>query len=165
MSFMGKMMKKTATGFVVSAATSVAVSSISNMLGLSDSKVGKILSVGIPMMTIVAADDPKVTDLLFKESKKKGRDKKKSKKEAEKGFFDIFGDKGHKMNKAIAEESGATEEEVDGVMSLFLPTFVDAIAEEEPQDEKALGKMFKKEEEEIKKSSPSLVKMTMKAIF
>ncbi len=165
MGIMGKMMKKTATGFVITAATSVAVSSISNVLGLSDSKVGKILSVGIPMMGLLAADDPKITDALFKESKKKNRKKDKNKDEAEKDFFNIFGDKGKKMNKEIAEETGATEEEVNGVMSLFMPSFIDAIAEEDPKDEKALGKLFKDDTEEAKKSSPSFAKMAMKAVF
>lgn len=166
MSFMGKMLKKTATGFIVSSATAIAVSSISNMLGLSDSKVGKILGVGIPMMTFLAADDPSVTDLLFKESKKKDRKKDKSKKEAEDDYFRLFGkDNAKKMNKAIAEETGTTEDEVNGVMSLFTPFVVDAIAEEDPKDAGALGKMFKDDEEDMKKHSPSLSKLAMKAIF
>lgn len=166
MSFIGKMLKKTATGFVVSAATAVAVRTISNVLGLSDSLIGKILSVGIPMMTVFAAEDPKVTDLLFKESKKKNRQKKKNKKEAEDDYFRLFGrDNAKKMNKAIAKESGATEDEVDGVMSLFTPFFVDAIADEEPEDAGMLGKLFKKESDDVKKQRPSLFKMTMKALF
>jgi len=166
MSFLGKMVKKTATGFVVSAATAVAVNTISNVLGLSDSKVGKILAVGIPMMTVLTAEDPKVTDLIFKDSKKKDRKKNKSKKEAESDYFRLFGkDKAQKMNKAIAKETGTTEDEVNGVMSLFTPFFVDAVAEEEPEDANALGKLFKQEEEEVKKQSPSLAKMAMKAIL
>ncbi len=165
MSFLGNMLKKTAKGFAVSAATAVAVSSISKLLGLSDSKVGQILSVGIPMMTIVASEDKGITDLLFKESKKKKKGGKKDKKEAEENYFNIFGDKGKKMNKEIAKETGSTEKEVNGVMSLFMPTFVDGIAEEEPEDAGALGKIFKAGEEEVKKQSPSLFNMTMKAIF
>ncbi|MEA3335171.1 MAG: DUF937 domain-containing protein [Chloroflexota bacterium] len=155
MGIMGKMMKKTATGFVVSSATALAVSSISNVLGLSDSKVGSILAVGVPMMAFIAADDPQITDLLFKDSKKKKSKKEKSRKESEDDFFNIFGDKGHKMNKEIAKETGATEEEVNGVMSLFMPTFVGAIAEEDPEDSKALGRMFKEDSEETKRESPS----------
>jgi Bacterial protein of unknown function (DUF937) len=165
MSIMGNMIKKTAKGFVFSTMTAIAVSSISKVLGLDDSLIGKVLSVGIPMMTFLAADDPKISDLLFKDSKKKGRKKDKGRKDAEKDFFNIFGDKGHKMNKEIAKETGATEDEVNGIMSLFLPTFVDAIEEEDPQDAKGLGKLFKSDEEEVKKSSPSLAKMAMKAIF
>jgi hypothetical protein len=164
--FLGKMIKKTATGFVVSSATALAVSSISKALHLDDSKVGKILAVGIPMMTFLAADDPKVSDLLFKESKKKDRKKDKSKKEAEADYFHLFGkDKAQKMNKAIAEETGTTEDEVNGVMSLFTPFFVDAVAEEDPEDAGALGKLFKSESEDAKKHSPSLAKMAMKAVF
>lgn len=158
MSLLGKMMKKTATGFVISSATAVAVKGISNALGLSDSKVGKILAVGIPMMTVIAADDKKITDNLFKASKKKDRDDKN-------GFFDIFGDKGHKMSKAIAEEAGATEDEVNGVMNMFMPIFLDGIAEEEPEDAEGLGKMLKKDSEDVQKKSPSLAKMAMKAVF
>lgn len=166
MSFLGKMITNTAKGFVVSSATALAVSSISNVLGLNDSKVGKILSVGIPMMTFMAADDPQITDLLFKESKKKDRKKTKNKKEAESNYFSIFGkDKAEKMNKAIAEETGTTEEEVNGVMSMFTPYFVDAIAEEDPKDAGALHKLFKDDTEEAKKKSPSLAKMAMKAVF
>ncbi len=164
MSLLGKMLTKTAKGFVVSATTALAVNTISNVLGLSDSKVGKILSVGIPVMTVFAAEDPKVTDLLFKESKKK--DRKKDKKSSEDSYFSIFGkDNTKKMEKAIADETGTTEEEVHGVMSLFTPLFVDAIAEEEPEDASALGKIFKQGEKEVEKQSPSLTKMAMKAIF
>jgi hypothetical protein len=50
-------------------------------------------------------------------------------------------------------------------MSLFTPYFVDAVAEEDPEDAGALGKLLKKDEEDIKKQSPSLFKMTMKALF
>lgn len=165
MSILGNMVKNTAKGFIISSATAVAVSGISHMLGLSDSKIARILAVGIPMMTWVASDDPKITDLLFKESKKKDRKKDKSRKEAEEDFFSIFGEKGHTMNKLIAEEADATEEEVNGVMSLFMPTFLDGIAAEEPKDSGALGKMFGKEAEEAKKKSPSLGRMMMKAVF
>lgn len=165
MGLMKKMIVKSAKGFVLSSATALAVKSISNALGLSDSLVGKILFAGIPMMTFLAADDPKITDLLFKESKKKDRKKKKSRKEAEDDFFNIFGDKGHRMNKAITEETGATEEEVNGVMGLFMPAFIDAIAEEEPEDSKALGNLFREDVDEVKKQGPSLLKMTKKIIF
>ena len=166
MGFMQKMVVNTAKGFVISSATALAVSSISNMLGLNDSLVGRILAVGIPMMGFTAAKEPSITERLFGASKKKGRKKKKSKKEAEKDYFNIFGkDKAKKMNKAIAKEADATEEEVNGVMSFFLPYYLDAIEEEEPEDSNALGKLFKKDEEEVEKKNPSLAKMMMKAMF
>lgn len=165
MSILGNMVKNTAKGFVISSATAVAVSGISHMLGLSDSKIARVLSVGVPMMAWVASDDPSITDLLFKESKKKDSRKNKDRKEAEDDFFNIFGDKGHTMNKLIAEEADATEEEVNGIMSLFMPTFLDGIAAEEPKDSGSLNKMFKKETEAAKKQSPSLGRMMMKAVF
>jgi hypothetical protein len=142
---------------------------IAKMLGLDDSLVGRVLMVGVPMMFFAGAEDPTISDRLFgrskKKDKKKDKKKEKSRKEAEDDFFDVFGDTGRKMNKAIAEETGATEDEVNGIMGLFLPTFEDAIAEEEPEDAGALQRMFKKEEEDIKKKSPSLTRMAMKAIF
>ncbi len=165
MSLMGRMMKKTAKGFVVTSATAVAVNSMKKILPLPDAMFDGILGVGIPMMMFIAADDPQITDLLFKESKKKNRKQPKNQKEAEDEFFNIFGDKGHAMNKAIAEETGASEDDVNGVMGLFMPSFIDAVAEEEPEDANALGKMFGKESKEAKKSSPSLAKMTMKMVF
>jgi hypothetical protein len=164
MGLISKFLVKKGKSLALSAATAVTINAISNILGLNDSKIVKILSVGIPMMTFMLSDDPDITDLLFKESKKKDRKKKKSKKEAEKDYFNMFGEKGKKMNKAIAEEADATEEEVNGVMSLFMPSFVDAIEEEDPEDSKALGKMFKKESDEMKKE-PSLARMAMKVVF
>lgn len=165
MGILGNMVKKGAKGYIVSTATALTVSAIGKVLGMADGPVAKILAVGIPVMMWVASDDPKITDLLFKESKKKGRKKDKGRKEAEKDFFNIFGDKGHKMNKAIAKATDTTEEEVDGVMSLFLGTFVDAIAEEEPEDSKALGRMFRKETDEFKDKSPSFARMVAKLVF
>jgi hypothetical protein len=155
----------TAKNFAVTTATTVAVKSIGNILGMPDVMVNSILAVGVPMMIMAGGEDPSITDRLFGQSKKKDRKKDKGRKEAEGDFFNIFGDKGHAMNKAIAEETGATEDQVNGVMGLFLPTFVDGIAEEEPEDAGALNKMFKQESEEVKKSSPSLARMAMKAMF
>jgi len=43
------------------------------------------------MMTILTSEDPKVTDLIFKESKKKDRKKTKNTKEAENEYFRLFG--------------------------------------------------------------------------
>lgn len=158
MSMLGKMVKNTAKGFVISSATAVAVKGISNALGLTDSKVGRILAVGIPMMTVVAADDKKITDNIFHASKKKDRDEKN-------GFFSIFGNKASKMSKAIAKEADATEEEVNGVMNMFMPKFLDGIAEEEPEDAEGLGKLLKKDSEKVHKESPSLAKMAVKAVL
>ena len=44
-------------------------------------------------------------------------------------------------------------------------TLVHNRAEEEPEDAGALQKMFKDEEEDLKKKSPSLTKMAMNALF
>lgn len=164
MSVLGNIIKKTATGFLVSTATALAVKGISSTLKMSDSKVAQILGFGIPMMMWVASDDLGISDHLFKNSKKKGK-KKKSKREAEDDFFRTFGEKGRAINKAIAEQTGSAEEEVNGVMSQFLPTFENAIAEEDPEDAGALSGMFRKEADDIKKKSPSLGRMMATATF
>ncbi len=154
----------TATTFAMTTMTTVAVKSIGGALGLPDVMVNSILGVGIPMMMFAGAEDPSVSNKLFGKSKKKDK-KKKGRKEAESDFFDVFGPKGHDMNKAIAEETGASEEDVNGVMGLFLPTFEEAIAEEEPEDGGALNKMFKQETDDLKKQSPSFAKMALKVAF
>jgi hypothetical protein len=159
------MVKKGAKAYVVSTATALTVSAIGKVLGMADGPVAKILAVGIPVMMWVASDDPKITDLLFKESRKKDRKKDKGVREAKEDYLDIFGDKGHKMDKAIAKATDTIEEEVDGVMSLFLDTFIGAIAREEPEDAKALGQMFKKETDEYKEKNPSFARMVMNLVF
>ena len=131
--------KKAATTAAKTAVVGATTNMIAKALGLDDSLVGRVLMVGVPMMFFAGAEDPSISEKLFGNSKKKDK-KKKDKKEAENDFFDVFGDTGHKMNKAIAKETGATEDEVSGIMGLFLPTFEDAIAEEEPEDAGALQK-------------------------
>lgn len=170
MGFMTKTMKNVAVNKTKSAAKGMAVGATTTMiaktLGLDDSLVGKVLMAGVPMMMLAGADDPGIGGKLFGNAKKKNKkNKKKDRKEAEKDYFDVFGDKGHEMNKAIAEESGATEEEVDGIMGMFLPTFEEAIAEEDPKDEAAMSKMFRDETDEVKKKSPSFAKAAMKVVF
>lgn len=164
---MGKLMKRVIKTSVVAATTSL----IANTLNLSETKVGKILGFAIPMITFVTADDPKISDLLFKDSKKKNKKKKDglfSPKEAEKEFFDVFGDKGHKMSKLIAKETDSTEEEVNGVLGMTMSVMEAGLGraiEEDDVDEKGFNKWFKDEAEEEKKKNPSLFKMMTKAIF
>ncbi len=117
------------------------------------------------MMVFAGGEDPTISEKLFKSSKKKDKKKDKGRKEAEKHYFDVFGKKGEEMNQAITEETGATEDEVNGIMSMFLPTFEEAIAEEDIEDPGALQKMFHREAEDAKKASPSFEKMAMKIVF
>ena len=114
---MGKLMKRVIKTSVVSATVAL----ISNFLNLSETKVGKILGFAIPMITFITADDPQISDLLFKNSKKKKKkDGPFDLKAAEKEFFDVFGDKGHAMSKFIAKETDSTEEEVNGVLGMTM---------------------------------------------
>jgi hypothetical protein len=161
---MGKLMKRMIKTSIVAATTSL----IANVLNLSETKVGKILGFAIPMITFITADDPKVSDLLFKNSKKKKKDGPFSRKESEKEFFNIFGDKGHKMSKFIAKETDSTEEEVNGVLGMTLNVMERSLGkaiEEDEVDEKGFNTWFKDEAEDQKKKKPSLFNMTMKAIF
>jgi hypothetical protein len=163
---MGKLMSRMIKTSIVAATTSL----IANVLNLNETKVGKILGFAIPMITFVTADDPKISDLFFKDAKKKKKKKDGpfNKKEAEKGFFDIFGEKGHKMSKFIAKETDSTEEEVNGVLGMTMAVMERGLGqaiEEEDVDEKGFNKWFKDEAEEKKKKKPSLFNMTMKAIF
>ncbi|MFN2203023.1 MAG: hypothetical protein ACK2UO_17620 [Caldilineaceae bacterium] len=170
---MGHFLVKTMTNVVVGkaadAAKAAVVGATTNMiakvLGLDDTLVGRVLMVGLPMMVFAGAEDEGIAGRLFGDSKKKDRKKDKSRKEAEDDYFRVFGDKGHKMNKAIANATGAKEEEVDGIMGMFLPTFEDAIAEEEVEDAGMLQKMFRSEADDAKRKSPSFARMAMKAIF
>lgn len=167
---MGRLMKRVIKSSVVAATTAL----ISNVLNLSETKVGKILGIAIPMITFFTADDPQISDLIFKDSKKKKkqRDEKKdgflTPKEAEKEFFDIFGDKGHAMSKFIAKETDSTEEEVNGVLGMTLSVMeagFGRVIEEDAVDEKGFNKLLKGEVEEQEKRDPSLFKMMRKAIF
>ncbi|MFN2136449.1 MAG: hypothetical protein ACK2UK_10880, partial [Candidatus Promineifilaceae bacterium] len=138
---MGRFMKRIIRSSIVAATTAL----ISNIFNLSETKVGKILGIAIPMITFFTADDPKISDLIFKDSKKK-RDKRKKKdggfltpKEAEDNFFNIFGDKGHTMSKFIAKETDSTEEEVNGVLGMTFSVMeagFGRLIEEDEVDEK-----------------------------
>lgn len=161
---MSKFVNKMIKGAAISAATTT----IAKMLHLDDTLVGKVLTTGATMMTFLAADDPSVSDLLFKDAQKRKKNKKhgifSKPEEAENHFFSIFGDRGRAMNKAIAEETGATEKQVNSIMGLFLPTFEDALLEEDIADEKGMQGFFKKEKTDAKKD-PSLARMMTKMIF
>jgi hypothetical protein len=141
--------KKVAVGavkdFTGTALTNVAVKSTSKLLGIDEGKVDRVLEAGIPSMIFAGAKDEGIAKRLFDSSKDKGRNKNRTREESEKHFSNVFGDKGRKMNKEIAEETGTTEEEVSGIMAAFLPTFESVIAEEDPKDEKKLMKMFRKD--------------------
>ena len=162
-----------AKSFVAGATTNM----IANFLGLSDSLVAKVLTVGIPAIMLIASDDPVIGGKLFDRSKKADKTRREAggqrddegrrrdQEEAERGFFDVFGEKGHAMNKVIAEATGATETEVDGIMSVFLPEFERAIAEEDVEDAGALQRLFADEVAEIKEKAPRWVKMLTKAIL
>jgi hypothetical protein len=165
--FLVKTMTNVVVGKAAGAAKAAVVGATTNMiakaLGLDDSLVGRVLMVGVPMMIFAGSEDEGIADGLFRGSKKK--DKKKDRKEAEKHYFDVFGDKGHKMNKSIADMTGAKEEEVDGIMSMFLPEFEKSIDEEDVEDAGALQKLFRKEADDAKRRSPSFARMAMKVIF
>jgi CRISPR/Cas system type I-B associated protein Csh2 (Cas7 group RAMP superfamily) len=77
----------------------------------------------------------------------------------------VFGDKGRKMSKEIAEETGATEEEVSGIMATFLPTFESVIAEEDPKDEKQLMEIFRKDADHAREHGHGWIGRTMGRIF
>ena len=174
MGFMTKMLVKGAKKKTVGAAkswtttkfTNLAVNSITNVLGISDSRVGKILQAGIPGMLFAGAEDPSITERLFgsmmdgdKKKKKRGR------KDASNHFFNIFGDVGRVLVKSISEDSDESEENVSGVLGMFLPTFETVLHEEKPDDAGMLHNIFKKEAKEVEKESPSLAKMALKMIF
>jgi hypothetical protein len=170
---MGNFLVKTMTNVVVdkaadaakAAVVGVTTTMIARMLGLDDSLVGRVLMVGVPTLIFAGSQDEGIASRLFSSSKKKDKKKDKSRKEAEDDYFNIFGAAGHMMNKAIAGETGATEEEVDGIMSLFLPDFLTAIDEEDAEDAGALQKLFGKEADDAKKNSPSFARMAMKLVF
>jgi hypothetical protein len=177
MGFMSKMLVKGATKATVGAAkkwttskfTDLAVKSISNMLGLSDTRIGKILERGIPGMIFAGAEDPSITDRLFGDMKdrKKDRDKKKKRgrEESSHHFFDIFGNVGRRLVKSISHDTGESEENVSGVLGMFLPTFETVLDEEKPEDAGMLHGIFKKEVEEVEKESPGLAKRALNMIF
>jgi hypothetical protein len=109
-----------------------------------------ILVAGIPMLILAADDDDQINGLLMQESRKTDRSKTKHSKWARKEYFAIFGEKGRTIAQAVKAETGAREEQVNSVMALFLPTFVDVIEEENPPDEEVLADIFHEEAEEIR---------------
>jgi hypothetical protein len=173
MSIMSKMLVKTgkkvavgkAKDFAGTTLTNVAVKSTSKLLGIDEGKVDRVVEAGIPSMIFAGAEDEGIAKRLLNSSKDKGRDKDRGREESEKHFFNIFGDKGRKMNKEIAAETGATEKEVDGIMSAFLPTFESVIAEEDPKDEKKLMKMFRKDADHAREHGHGWIRSMIGKIF
>jgi hypothetical protein len=153
MVILSKMLQKTPSGYGITPVTAKAVKSIDYDLGLKKDKINSILATGIPMMVVVAADDAQISDLLFEESRKKDRSKTKHRKYARKDYFSIFGKKGHTINRAVIAETDAKEGDINDVMALFLPTFVDVIEEENPLDGEALAELFRTDAEEIRSDS------------
>jgi hypothetical protein len=173
MSIMSKMLvktgKKVAVGavkdFAGTTVTNVAVKSISKLLGIDAGKVDRVIEAGIPSMIFAGAEDEGIAKRLFDSSKDKRKDTDRSREEPEKHFFNIFGDKGRKMNREIAAETGATEKEVDDIMSAFLPTFENVIAEEDPKDEKKLMNMFRKDADHAREHGHGWIRNMMGRIF
>lgn len=182
--FMGRMIKSS----LIAATTSL----IANVLNLDDTKVGKILGFAIPMITFFVADDPSISDLIFRDAKKKKKERDKKRKERERGgflakdeeekrglfrrkekeaeeeFFNVFGDKGRGMSRFIAEETGTTEEEVNGVLGMtfsIMEASIGRMIEDDDMDEKEFNRRIKAEAEEQKRKKPSLFRMATKAIF
>jgi hypothetical protein len=156
MNMTGKLLTQTATGFAASPQTAVVVKSIARELALDEGQVDHVITTGIPRMVIVTADNPEIVDLLFKESRNEQRSKVKDRKMAVLEFFSIFGADGRAMNEAIAADTGAQYADVNGVMALFLPTFVDAIEEEAVKDPLALRTLFRVEAQEIQAQDPGM---------
>ena len=69
------------------------------------------------------------------------------------------------MNREIAAETGASEEEVTGIMSAFLPTFESVIAEEDPKDEQTLMKLFRKDADDAREHGHGWIRNMMGRIF
>ena len=162
MEFLNKMLQKTPSGYDINPETAKAAHTIADVLGIKEEKVDSVLLAGIPMMTAVAAADPLITDRLFLESKKQGRQKAKHRKYAVKDYFAMFGDKGRPMTQAVAAETGASEGDVNGVLALYLPTFVDAIEAENPPNDEALADLFHADAEEATSESPAFAGMVKK---
>ena len=148
MEFMSKMLQMTPSGYVVTPRTTAAIKTIDYDLRLKEKKITDILVAGIPMMVSIAADDVQITGRLFEESKKKDRSKTKHREYAVRDFLAIFGEKAPTMSEAITAETGANKGDIYNVMGLFLPTFVDAIEEEKPQDDTALAELFRADADE-----------------
>jgi hypothetical protein len=166
--FFTKLFKKTFLGrakrAAFGAAAAAATAGIARLLGLDGSLVGKVLSLGVSMMTLVGAKDEGIAGRLFTNSKKK-RKNPTSKSEAEQGFFDVFGAMGRQMSKIISRETGATEDEVGGILGMFLPDFEQVIAEEDPEDEKVLQRMLGRDAEAAKQADPLFARLTKEIVF
>ena len=173
MSIMSKMLAKTgkkvavgkAKDFAGTQLTNVAVKSTSKLLGIDEGKVDRVVEAGIPSMVFAGAEDEGVAKRLFDSSKDKGKREDRGREESEQHFFNVFGDKGRKMNKEIAAETGATEAEVTGIMSTFLPTFEGVIAEEDPKDEKKLMQVFRTAADHAREHGHGWIRRTMERIF
>lgn len=162
MDFLCKLLQKTDDGFEISPATAVAAADIKFVLGLKPEKVNKILVAGIPMMAAVAADDEHVAQRLYNESNNPQRSRTKHRKYAVKDYFMIFGDKGRPLTQAVAGQTGASEGDVNNVLGLFLPTFIDAIEEEHPQGEAALAGVFRADAAEARRDMPAVEEMALR---
>ena len=161
---MGRLMKRVIKSSVVAATTAL----ISNVLNLSETKVGKILGIAIPMITFFTADDPSISNLLFEDSKKRKKGDRMTPEEGEKEFFNVFGDKGRWMSKSIAKMTDSTEEDVNGVLGMTMSVMETGLSgwiREDDVDEEEFNRRFKEEAEEDEKRDPSLFKMMRKAIF
>ena len=161
---MGNLMKRMIKTSLVAATTSL----ISNVLNLSETKVGQILGFAIPMITFITADDKSISDALFGKSKKREKGDRMTPADGEKEFFDVFGDKGHVMSKFIARETGSTEEEVNGVLGMtmsVLETGLGFFIREEDVDEEEFNRRMKDEAKEQEEKNPGLFKRATKAIL
>ena len=143
MEFISKMLQTTPSGYVVSPRTAAAIKTIDYDLRLKEKKITDILVAGIPIMVSVAADDVQITGRLFEESKKKDRSKTKHREYAVRDFLTIFGEEAPTMSEVITAETGASKGDIYNVLGLFLPTFLDAVEEENLQDDTALAELFR----------------------
>ena len=117
---------------------------------------------------IQRAHDKGISDKLFKNSKKRERGDRMTPDEAEKEFFDVFGDTGRAMSKFIANETGATEEEVNGVLGMTMSVMERGLGffiREEDVDEDEFNKRMKDEAKEQEENNPGLFKRATKAIL
>jgi len=161
---MGRLLKRVVKSSIVAATTSL----ISNVLNLSDTLVGQILGIALPIITFFTADDPKISEKLFKNSKKHERGDRMTPGEGEKAFFNVFGDKGRAMSKFISKETGATEEEVNGVLGMTMSVMeagLSRVIKEDDMDEEEFNRRVKEESKEQEEKNPGLFKRATKAIL
>lgn len=166
--FFTRLFRKTLLGkakkTVFGAAAAAATAGIAKVLGLDGPLVGKVLALGVSMMAVVGAKDEGIAGKLLGGSKKKTK-KPTSKREAEQDFFGVFGAAGRQMSKIISRETGATEEDVGGILGMFLPDFERVIAEEAPADEKALQRLLGRDAEQAKQDDPLFAKLAKEIVF